>query len=96
MWIIKPALLIPHCRLIEPAANTLRALLPSMHPFQSRAALSLLGYCYYYTGDFTGAVECYEQLTTLFPSFSEYKLYLAQALLQANMLPEALTVVSTV
>uniref|UniRef100_A0A671P1B9 Tetratricopeptide repeat protein 30 n=1 Tax=Sinocyclocheilus anshuiensis TaxID=1608454 RepID=A0A671P1B9_9TELE len=33
----------------------------------SRAALSLLGYCYYHMQDFTNAAECYEQLTQLHP-----------------------------
>ncbi|CAB1350320.1 unnamed protein product [Coregonus sp. 'balchen'] len=34
---------------------------------KSRAALSLLGYCYYHMQDFTNAAECYEQLTQLHP-----------------------------
>ena len=33
----------------------------------SRAALSLLAYCYYYTQDFVNAANCYEQLTLLYP-----------------------------
>ncbi|CAJ0946381.1 unnamed protein product, partial [Mesorhabditis belari] len=62
----------------------------------NRAALSLLGYCQYYTQDFHGAVECYEQLTQLYPNFSEYKLYYAQSLYNAFMFPEAIAVASTI
>lgn len=40
---------------------------------QSRAALSLLAYCYYYTQDFSGAVECYDQLVSQYPDNEEYK-----------------------
>lgn len=56
---------------------------------QSRAALSLLGYCYYHIQDFTNAAECYEQLTQLHPEVEEYKLYYAQSLYKAGAYPEA-------
>ncbi|CAJ0565386.1 unnamed protein product, partial [Mesorhabditis spiculigera] len=62
----------------------------------NRAALSLLGYCQYYTQDFHGAVESYEQLTQLYPGFPEYKLYYAQSLYNAFMFPEAMAVASTI
>ncbi|VDK46826.1 unnamed protein product [Cylicostephanus goldi] len=62
----------------------------------NRAALTLLGYCYYYCQDYINAVDAYAQLADLFPNFPEYKLYHAQALYNAFMLPEALQIVSTI
>lgn len=56
---------------------------------QSRAALSLLGYCYYHIQDFTNSAECYEQLTQLHPEVEEYKVYYAQSLYKAGAYPEA-------
>lgn len=40
---------------------------------QSRAALSLLGYCFYQMQDFISAADCYEQLTVLHPEVEEYR-----------------------
>lgn len=57
---------------------------------KSRAALSLLGYCYYHIQDFTNAAECYEQLTQLHPEVEEYKLYYAQSLYGACAFAEAM------
>uniref|UniRef100_A0A8C7JT97 Tetratricopeptide repeat protein 30 n=2 Tax=Oncorhynchus TaxID=8016 RepID=A0A8C7JT97_ONCKI len=57
---------------------------------QSRAALSLLGYCYYHMQDFTNAAECYEQLTQLHPEVEGYRLYYAQSLYGACVYPEAM------
>lgn len=63
----------------------------SFLPFsQSRAALSLLGYCYYHIQDFTNAAECYEQLTQLHPEVEEYKLYYAQSLYGACAFSDAM------
>ncbi|XP_051244502.1 tetratricopeptide repeat protein 30A isoform X4 [Dicentrarchus labrax] len=56
---------------------------------KSRAALSLLGYCYYHIQDFTSSAECYEQLTQLHPEVEEYKVYYAQSLYKAGAYPEA-------
>uniref|UniRef100_A0A669CP66 Tetratricopeptide repeat protein 30 n=1 Tax=Oreochromis niloticus TaxID=8128 RepID=A0A669CP66_ORENI len=56
---------------------------------KSRAALSLLGFCYYHIQDFTNAAECYEQLTQLHPEVEEYKVYYAQSLYKAGAYPEA-------
>ncbi|KAI3360064.1 hypothetical protein L3Q82_013860 [Scortum barcoo] len=56
---------------------------------QSRAALSLLGYCYYHIQDFTSSAECYEQLAQLHPEVEEYKVYYAQSLYKAGAYPEA-------
>lgn len=56
---------------------------------QSRAALSLLGFCYYHIQDITNAAECYEQLTQLHPEVEEYKVYYAQSLYKAGAYPEA-------
>jgi tetratricopeptide repeat protein 30 len=55
----------------------------------SRAALSLLGYCYYRVGDFTSATQAYEQLVGLCPEVDEYKIYYAQSLFKAGLYPEA-------
>ncbi|KAA0705771.1 Tetratricopeptide repeat protein 30A [Triplophysa tibetana] len=57
---------------------------------KSRAALSLLGFCYYHMQDFTNAAECYEQLTQLHPEVEDYKLYYAQSLYGACAFPEAM------
>jgi tetratricopeptide repeat protein 30 len=56
---------------------------------RSRAALSLLAYCYYHIGDFPGAALAYEQLVGLCPDVEEYKIYYAQSLFKAGMYPEA-------
>lgn len=58
--------------------------------FQSRAALSLLGFCHYHIQDFSSAAECYEQLTQLHPEVEEYKVYYAQSLYKAGAYPEAI------
>ncbi len=56
---------------------------------RSRAALSLLGYCFYQTSDFVSATQAYEQLVTLCPDVEEYKIYYSQSLFKAGMYPEA-------
>lgn len=56
---------------------------------RSRAALSLLGYCYYHTCDFRAAVDVYEQLVGICPDVEEYKIYYAQSLYKAGVYPEA-------
>uniref|UniRef100_A0A7R9V8U6 Tetratricopeptide repeat protein 30 n=1 Tax=Chlamydomonas euryale TaxID=1486919 RepID=A0A7R9V8U6_9CHLO len=55
----------------------------------NRAALSLLGYCGYYTGQFEMASQMYEQLVNLYPENEDYKLYYAQALYKAGLYVEA-------
>ena len=59
---------------------------------QSRAALSLLGYCYYQSQDFVNAADCYEQLMMLQPEVDEYKMYYAQSLYKACLYDEAMKV----
>ena len=61
-------------------------------PLQSRAALSLLGYCHYQNQDFVNAADCYEQLMLLQPDVDEYKMYYAQALYKACLYEEAMKV----
>eukprot|EP01038_Epipyxis_sp_PR26KG_P005705 gene5705-7874_t len=56
---------------------------------RSRAALSLLGYCYYRLGDFKGAAQAYEQLIKICPDVDEYRIYYAQSLFKAGSYPEA-------
>jgi tetratricopeptide repeat protein 30 len=53
------------------------------HP-HSRAALSLLGYCYYHLQQFPLAVSMYEQLCQSYPEVDDYQLYLAQSLYKAG------------
>jgi tetratricopeptide repeat protein 30 len=57
---------------------------------RSRAALSLLGYCYYRMNDFTQAAQCYEQLVGICPDVEDYKLYYAQSLYKSGLHAEAL------
>lgn len=64
---------------------TLLGMLTLGWPFQSRAALSLLAYCYFYMQDFVNAANCYEHLTLLFPDIDEYRLYYAQSLYQVQV-----------
>ncbi|XP_052264590.1 tetratricopeptide repeat protein 30A-like isoform X2 [Dreissena polymorpha] len=59
---------------------------------RSRAALSLLGYCYYQKQDFVNASDCYEQLSIMHPEIEDYKLYYAQALYKACLYQEAMKV----
>lgn len=56
---------------------------------RNRAALSLLGYCYYKLGAFPDASQCYEQLVMNYPEVEEYKVYYAQTLYKAGLYPEA-------
>lgn len=56
---------------------------------ESRAALSLLGYCYYYTGQFDLASGMYEKLVRIYPDNEDYKLYYAQSLYKAGAYVEA-------
>ncbi|ROT65100.1 Tetratricopeptide repeat protein 30 [Penaeus vannamei] len=58
----------------------------------SRAALSLLAYCYFYMQDFVNAANCYEHLTMLFPEIEDYRLYYAQSLYQACLYEESMKV----
>ncbi len=56
---------------------------------RNRAALSLLGYCYFYVQDYAQAADMYDQLTKFFPEVDSYKLYHAQALYKAGLYVEA-------
>ncbi len=49
----------------------------------SRAAASLLAYCYYHAGDYQNALQSYEQLMRLCPDVDAYKLYYAQVRLRS-------------
>eukprot|EP01137_Pigoraptor_chileana_P006775 Opistho-2@51462 len=63
---------------------------------KSRAALSLLGYCYYHMQDYANAADCYEQLTKLYPDVDDYKLYHAQSLYEASLYQEAVKACSQI
>ena len=56
---------------------------------RSRAALSLLGHCYYALQDFRSAAQCYEELCRVVPSVDSYRVYYAQSLYKAGLYPEA-------
>jgi len=56
---------------------------------RSRAALSLLAYCYFYIQDYPNAADMYDQLTKFYPDVTSYKLYHAQCLLKAGLYQEA-------
>ncbi|KAH7717054.1 Tetratricopeptide repeat protein 30 [Aphelenchoides avenae] len=62
----------------------------------SRAAMSLLAYCYYNTQDNLMAAEYYGKLTDLFPQYSDYKLHHAQSLYNAFMFPEAVAALALI
>ncbi|KAJ3111684.1 Tetratricopeptide repeat protein 30A [Phlyctochytrium bullatum] len=51
---------------------------------KSRAALSLLGYCYYQIQDYASSSNCYEQLVRSFPEVDDYRLYYAQSLYKSG------------
>lgn len=61
------------------------------HP-GNRAALSLLGYCFYQLQEFVNASDCYEQLTQTYPDVEEYKLLFAQSLYKADLYQAAMKV----
>lgn len=56
---------------------------------RSRAALSLLGYCYYHMDEYAESSRMYEVLTKLCPQVDEYNVYYAQSLYKAGMYAEA-------
>ncbi|GBF97318.1 flagellar associated protein [Raphidocelis subcapitata] len=55
----------------------------------SRAALSLLGHCYFQTGQFELASQMYDQLVRCYPDNEAYRLHLAHALHKAGLYAEA-------
>eukprot|EP00232_Nephroselmis_pyriformis_P023531 CAMPEP_0182867166 /NCGR_PEP_ID=MMETSP0034_2-20130328/8574_1 /TAXON_ID=156128 /ORGANISM="Nephroselmis pyriformis, Strain CCMP717" /LENGTH=659 /DNA_ID=CAMNT_0024999505 /DNA_START=4 /DNA_END=1983 /DNA_ORIENTATION=- len=70
--------------------DAIRVLSAELENFpNSRAALSLLGYCYYQGQNFPMAASMYEALCRISPEVEEYKLYHAQALFKAGLYPEA-------
>ena len=60
---------------------------------RSRAALSLLGYCYYHKQEYLPAAYTYEELTRVCPHVQEYRIYHAQSLFKSGQLAEALRVI---
>ncbi len=56
---------------------------------RSRAALSLLGYCYYHIQDYELASEAYGKLMRLYPQINEYRIYYSQSLLKIGEIEEA-------
>eukprot|EP00924_Labyrinthula_sp_SR-Ha-C_P010894 snap_masked-scaffold_47-processed-gene-1.54-mRNA-1 protein AED:0.42 eAED:0.44 QI:0/-1/0/1/-1/1/1/0/768 len=71
--------------------EAIQTLLPFQESFgHSRALLSLLGYSYYLSQDFPSAVDCYSELSRLFPEEVSYKLYHAQSLFKSGFFEESL------
>ena len=65
------------------------------HP-TSRAALSLLAYCYFHVQDFVQASDCYEQLSQLCPNHPSYRLHFALCLHCAGLNEAAMQVAAAV
>ena len=63
---------------------------------RSRAALSLLGYCNYLSGNYEAAAEMYDQLIKYYPEVTEYRIYLAQALYKAENYEDALRAANSI
>lgn len=63
---------------------------------RSRAALSLLGFCYYHAQNFAQSAVMYERLVFVCPDQEQYKVYHAQALYKSGLYQEAIRVASTV
>ncbi|KAJ3409648.1 Tetratricopeptide repeat protein 30A [Chytridiales sp. JEL 0842] len=57
---------------------------------KNRAALSLIGYCYYQVQDYANASICYEQLVRAYPEIDDYRLYYAQSLYKSGQYQPAL------
>ncbi|KAJ7534031.1 hypothetical protein O6H91_13G076100 [Diphasiastrum complanatum] len=55
----------------------------------SQAALSLLGYCHYFAGDYVAAASMYSKLVGMHATEEKYRLYHAQSLYKAGMLVDA-------
>lgn len=64
------------------------------HP-NSRAALSLLAFCYFQTQDFVQASDCYEQLSQLCPNHPTYRLHFALCLHRAGLNEAAMQVAAS-
>jgi tetratricopeptide repeat protein 30 len=62
---------------------------------RSRAALSLLGYCYFNIQDYRMAATMYEQLVRYYPDVEEYRIYHAQSLYKGAMYDDALKIISS-
>jgi tetratricopeptide repeat protein 30 len=56
---------------------------------KSRAALSLLAFCYYHCQEYGQAVGLYSRLVDLFPSVQEYQIYRIHSLLKIGAVSEA-------
>ena len=74
----------------EKFAEAIQVLSNQLQMFpRSRAALSLLGYCYYQVQDFNQAADKYEALCRCNPEVDEYKFYYAQSLYKAALYEQA-------
>jgi tetratricopeptide (TPR) repeat protein len=57
---------------------------------KDRSVFSVLGFCYFNTGDFQGASTCYEELVKICPEIIDYQHHLAQCLFKVGRMDEAL------
>jgi len=74
----------------EKFAEAIQVLSNQLQMFpRSRAALSLLGYCFYQVQDFNQAADKYELLCRCNPEVDEYKFYYAQSLYKAALYEQA-------
>ncbi|EPY28970.1 flagellar associated protein [Strigomonas culicis] len=56
---------------------------------RSRAALSLMAYCYYMMGEYGESASMYDELIKVCPGVEEYRVYYAQALYKAGAYAES-------
>ncbi|CCW67472.1 unnamed protein product [Phytomonas sp. Hart1] len=63
---------------------------------RSRAALSLIAYCYYMMGEYMESAKLYEQLVQVCPNVEEYRVYYAQALYKAGAYQDSTRVCSMI
>ena len=54
--------------------------------------MSVLGFCYFNTNEFSGACTCYEELVKICPEVIDYQHHLAQCLFKVGRMDEALEI----
>lgn len=63
---------------------------------RSRAALSLLAYCYYMMGEYGQSANMYAELVKIVPNVEEYKVYYAQSLYKSAAYADSSRICSTI
>ncbi|CCW59539.1 unnamed protein product [Phytomonas sp. EM1] len=78
-------------------AEAVELLITQLEEFpRSRAALSLIAYCYYMMGEYMESAKLYEQLVHVCPNVEEYRVYYAQALYKAGAYQDSTRVSSMI